>query len=297
MKFRTIGRHVREGVKNLFRNGWMTFASISAVTVTLLLSGVFLILLLNMNAIASQVEDDVEVRVYIDRSAENDQKNMLKDQIESLPEVAEVTYIPKEQGLENLIQSLGDEGKAFESLKDENPLRDVFAIKTKEPQDTITVANQAEDFDFVEEVQYGKGTVERLFKILEVSRNIGVVLIIGLLFTALFLIANTIKLTIISRRKEIEIMKLVGATNAFIRWPFFVEGLLLGLLGSIIPIVVLIFGYDFIYNEFNDKLKTLFIHMLPVHPFVTQVSVILAVIGIFIGIWGSLTSIRKFLKV
>lgn len=297
MKIRVIARHIREGIKSLIRNGWMTFASISAVTVTLLLTGVFLIVLLNMNSIALQIEDDVEVRVYIDRSAEEQQVNDLKNQIEELSEVKSVSFVTKEQGLENLIDSLGDEGEAFESLKDENPLQDMYVIKTNIPKDTVVVAQKVESFEAVDEVRYGKGTVERLFKVVEVSRNVGIVLIIGLIFTALFLIANTIKLTILSRRQEIEIMKLVGATNAFIRWPFFVEGLLLGLIGSIIPIVVLIIGYNFVFNEFNAKLKTMFIDLLPVYPFVIQLTFILVFIGVFIGVWGSLTSIRKFLKV
>lgn len=297
MKTRIFARHAKEGMKSFLRNGWMTFASVSAVTVTLLLTGVFLILLLNMNAIASQIEDDVEVRVYIDRSSEEQQIQELKTNLEELSEVKSVTFVSKEQGLEDLIDSLGDEGVAFESLKDENPLQDMYVVKTKVPKDTVIVAQKAEGLQAAAEVKYGKGTVERLFKVVEVSRNIGIVLIIGLIFTALFLIANTIKLTILSRSREIEIMKLVGATNSFIRWPFFVEGLLLGVVGSIIPIMVLIFGYNFLYTEFNAKLKAMFIQLLPVYPFVFQLTLILVFIGVFIGIWGSLTSIRKFLRV
>lgn len=297
MKFRTIVRHMKEGVKNLVRNGWMTFASISAVTVTLLLIGVFLVLLLNMNAVATQIEDDVEVRVYIERSATEEEKGQLKDQINANEKVESVTFKTKEEALDELIESLGDEGAAFSSLEDENPLRDMYVIKTSIPQDTMQVAGTVSSFAHVDEVKYGKGTVERLFKVLEVSRNIGIILIVGLVFTALFLIANTIKLTILSRQTEIEIMKLVGASNAFIRWPFFIEGLLLGILGSAIPIAVLLFGYEFVYNEFNAKLSTLFVQLLPVYPFVFQITALLVLIGVFIGIWGSLTSIRKFLKV
>lgn len=297
MRIRTFRRHLREGFKSLIRNGWMTFASVSTVTVTLLLTGVFLMVLLNMNSIASQIEDDVEVRVYIDRSANEEQVEALKQQIEQIPEVDSIEFVSRDEGLENLIESLGDEGQAFESLKDENPLQDMYVVKTKVPRDTVTVAERVETYDFAEEVRYGKGTVERLFNVIEVSRNIGIVLIVGLVFTALFLIANTIKLTILSRRREIEIMKLVGATNSFIRWPFFIEGLLLGLIGSIVPIVILIVGYNFIYNEFNARLSTMFIELLPVYPFVIQLTLILLFIGVFIGVWGSLTSVRKFLRV
>ena len=297
MKLRTLARHGKEGVKNLARNGWMTFASISAVTVTLLLVGVFLVVLLNMNAIGSQIEDDVEVRVYIERVADDAQKAELKAQLESIPEVERVIYQSKDESLEELIDSLGDDGKAFESLKDENPLNDVFIVKTAIPQDTVSVAEKANTFDHVSDVRYGKGTVERLFQVLEVSRNIGIVLIIGLMFTAMFLIANTIKLTIVSRRKEIEIMKLVGATNAFVRWPFFIEGLLLGLFGSVIPIAAITLGYHLIYQQFNEKLETIFVQMLPVYPFAYQLAAVLVLFGVVIGVWGSLTSVRKFLRV
>lgn len=297
MKFKTFGRHGKEGVKNLTRNRWMSLASISAVTVTLLLVGVFATLLLNLNDIGTQIEEDVEVRVFIDLTSDQSGQNELKEKIEDISKVSTVEFQSKEEGLDKLIESLGNEGEVFESLKDENPLNDVFIVKTANPEDTIEVAQTIEGFQNVEKVEYAKETVERLFNVMDMARNVGLAIIAGLLFTAMFLIANTIRITIVARRKEIEIMKMVGATNWFIRWPFLFEGILIGILGSAIPIALVIFGYDYIYTEINTRYPTLFIDLLPVYPFVLEVSALLILMGIVIGLWGSFTSIRKYLKV
>jgi cell division transport system permease protein len=146
-------------------------------------------------------------------------------------------------------------------------------------------------------VKYGQGEVEKLFGFTKISRNIGIALIIGLLFTAMFLISNTIKITIVARRREIEIMRLVGATNAFIRWPFFLEGLWLGLLGAILPIVIVGTGYYYMYDYLAPKLQDHFVKLLEFYPFIYQIAGLLLLMGAFIGVWGSLMSVRKFLKV
>jgi cell division transport system permease protein len=297
MKFKTLLRHNKEGIKNLARNGWMTFASVSAVTVTLLLVGVFLLLLLNINAIATQLEDDVEIRVYLDITADEKQQDELKKRIDKISNVKSIKFVSKEEGLAEFIESLGEQGEVFKFLEDENPLPDAYVVKTTDPQDTAKVAEQIQHYEHVSSINYGKGTVEKLFKVTETARNIGIILILGLLFTAMFLIANTIKLTIVSRGREIEIMKLVGATNSFIRWPFFVEGLLLGIIGALIPIVLLYFGYQLLYEAFSVNLATLFVQLLPVNTLMLKLSGLLISLGALIGVWGSLTSVRKFLRV
>ncbi|ARI75773.1 permease-like cell division protein FtsX [Halobacillus mangrovi] len=297
MKFKTFGRHGKEGVKNLARNRWMSIASISAVTVTLLLVGVFATLLLNLNDIGTQIEEDVEVRVFIDRTTDQQGQEELEEKLGNIAPVSSVEFQSKEEGLNQLIDSMGDEGEVFQSLKDENPLNDVFIVKTKDPEDTIQVAQSIEDFEHVEKVEYAKETVERLFNVMDMARNVGLAIIAGLLFTAMFLIANTIRITIVARRREIEIMKMVGATNWFIRWPFLFEGILIGILGAIIPIGLVVFGYDYLYTEITTRYPTLFIDLLPVYPFVFEVSGILILMGVIIGLWGSFTSIRKYLKV
>ncbi|ANC78557.1 cell division protein FtsX [Fictibacillus phosphorivorans] len=297
MKIRTLKRHFVEAFKSMGRNGWMSFASISAVTVTLLLVSVFLAILLNINYIASQIEDDVQIRAYIERTEKPDRYDAYKEELEKIGKVKTVEYQSKEEGLDELIESLGDEGEAFSSLKNENPLRDAFIIYTDKPQDTAAVAKEVEKFKFVNKVEYGKGTVEKLFKVTDVARNVGIVLVLGLVFTAMFLISNTIKLTIVTRRREIEIMKLVGATNGFIRWPFFIEGFALGVAGAVLPIVVITVGYQAIFDIVNQKLGTVFIELLPVTPLIPQLALLMILIGGVIGVWGSLTSVRKFLKI
>lgn len=297
MKIKTFSRHLREGAKSLARNGWMTFASISAVTITLLLVGVFLAVIMNMNHFASKVEKDVEIRVHIDPAATKEDQDALKASIQSLPEVDSIKFSSKQDELKRVIKSFGDSGKSFELFEQDNPLKDVYILKTKKPTDTVKAAKKIEKMQFVSMVQYGKGQVEKLFSTVKIGRNIGVVLIAGLLFTAMFLISNTIKITIYARRTEIEIMKLVGATNWFIRWPFLLEGLFLGVLGSILPIALILTAYNSALSVLNEKLTGTIFEMLPYNPFVFQLSALLLLIGAVIGMWGSVMSVRRFLKV
>ncbi|MGX6445272.1 permease-like cell division protein FtsX [Neobacillus sp. K501] len=297
MKIRTLGRHARESLKSITRNGWMTFASVSAVTVTLILVGVFFVIMMNLNRVAETIEEDVQIRVHIDVAANEEDQKALKSKIEQLPEVKSVKYSSKEDELQALIKSMGEDGDSFKLFEQDNPLNDVYIVKTKNPNDTMKIAEKMAKFEYVTKSVYGKGTVEKLFKFINASRNVGIVLIAGLFFTAVFLISNTIKITIIARRREIKIMRLVGATNAFIRWPFFLEGLWLGILGAILPIILISIAYYNAYAFLAPKLVGNFIQILPFEPFVYQVSGLLVLMGGLIGVWGSVMSVRKFLKV
>jgi cell division transport system permease protein len=297
MKIRTLGRHTRESFKSLARNGWMTFASVSAVTVTLILVGVFFVIMMNLNQVAKNIEEDVIIRVHIDVAANEQDQQALKRQINDIPEVKSIVFSSKEKELNNMITSMGEEGKAFKLIEQENPLNDVFIVKTKKPTDTMTVAKQIEQMEYASKVKYGQGHVEKLFKFINASRNVGLALIIGLLFTAMFLISNTIRITIVARRREIQIMRLVGATNAFIRWPFFLEGLWLGILGAVVPIILISSSYYYAYDYLAPKLEGNFIQLLAYEPFIYQVSGLLILMGAFIGMWGSMMSVRKFLKI
>ncbi|MFA1821357.1 permease-like cell division protein FtsX [Virgibacillus oceani] len=298
MKFRTLTRHLRSGLKNITRNGWMTIASIGAVTTTLILVAVFLAVMLNLNEMADNIEDDVEVNTLIDPTfTEEDKITALGEQIAEINKVESVIFSSRDDELEKLIFSMGEEGQAWQLYEQDNPLNHVFIVRTFSPEDTIPVAEEIETFAGVEEVNYGQGVVERLFEFNTYARTIGLVLILGLVFTAIFLISNTIKITIMARREEIGIMKLVGATNSFIRWPFFIEGLLLGVLGSIIPIGIVLGGYYYVDTNISERINYSFVELLPFNPFAWQLSIIILVIGAFIGIWGSVMSVRKFLKV
>ncbi|MGZ4160377.1 MAG: permease-like cell division protein FtsX [Neobacillus sp.] len=297
MKVRTIGRHARESFRSIGRNGWMTFASVSAVTVTLILVGVFFSIMMNLNKVAQTIEEDVQIRVHIDVAANKQDQQKLQNEIAKVPEVKSIKFSSKEQELKELVKSLGEEGKAFKLFEQDNPLNDVFIVKTKNPTDTMKAAKKIEKMNYVAKVKYGQGSVEKLFNFIKASRNVGVVLIIGLFFTAIFLISNTIKITIIARRREIKIMRLVGATNNFIRWPFFLEGLWLGILGSILPIILISIAYYKAYDYIAPKLAGNFMQILPYNPFVYQVSGLLILMGAMIGVWGSVMSVRKFLRV
>ncbi len=297
MKFRTMTRHIREGFKNIIRNGWMSIASIGAVTVTLILVGTFVAIMLNVNEMAHKVEEDVEIKVLIDLTAEDDEVTELGEQIEELAGVGTMRFSTKDDELEQLVDSMGEQGEAWALYEQDNPLNHAYVVKASDPQDTEKIATEVESLDNVYKVVYGQEVVSNLFKFNNYARTIGLVLIAGLVLTAVFLISNTIKLTIMNRSTEIGVMKLVGATNGFIRWPFFIEGLLLGVLGALIPIGLISSGYYYIVNNFSGKTSFYFIELLPFNPFIWQLSGIILLFGAFIGVWGSVNSVRKFLKV
>src|SRR5690625_6392098 len=182
---------------------------------------------------------------------------------------------------------MGEEGQVWTMIEQDNPLNHAYIVKTINPHDTEKVATQIENMEYVYRVNYGQEVVPKLFKFNQYARTIGMILIAGLVLTAMFLISNTIKLTIMARSREIGIMKLVGATNGFIRGPFFVEGLLLGVLGSIIPIIVIATGYYFIVENISGQTTFHFVQLLPFNPFIYQLSGIILLVGGFIGMLGS----------
>lgn len=305
MKFSTFIRHLREGSKNIIRNGWMSFASISSIFISLFLLGVFILLALNLNYMASQIESQVQIRVYLETDAQEDVVSDLQKKIANISEVSKVTYVSKEDGLAILREKMGDQnGDWLEGYDNENnPLPVSFTIEVFNARLVESVAqqiwtiNNALPTPPVFEVKYGQGTVETLFKITNAIRNIGFTIVVGLGITAILLISNTIKMTIVARRREIGIMKLVGATNAFIRWPFFVEGALIGVVSSVVTTIVILIGYDQVVKAFEIDLSLMLIQLLPLKEVSTMTAVLMITIGSLIGIWGSVMSVRKYLKV
>ena len=305
MKISTVSRHLREGTKNVVRNGWMTFASISSIAISLFILGIFVLITLNVNDIAAQIEKQVEINVYLEVNTSQDQINALETQIQAIHEVKTIKFVSKEEGLVYLRQKLGESGKAlldgFEG--ENNPLNDAFTIEVDDPRNVAVVADQISAINIgkdpkpIYKVNYGKGTVEALFKVTQIVRWVGIGIVILLSFTAVFLIANTIKITILARRKEISIMKMVGATNSFIRWPFFIEGALLGFIGSVIPTAIILGGYWKLLNMSSLNLNLLMVELTPFGEIAPTMTALLLGIGMVIGIWGSLISVRKFLRV
>lgn len=300
MIFKSGFRHLREGFKGTLRNGWMTFAAISAVTITLLLVGVFALVMFNVNEISENVENDVEIQVFVTRTAEKANVEKLGENLEQIPGVASVTFSSKENELENFRNQLGEDANAYGTVEKDNPLHDRYIVKASDPLNTETVADAVQSLANVDKVTYGQDYIDKMFAFFNGIRIGGLVLIVGLTLMAMFLISNTIKMTIFSRRREIEIMRLVGAKNSFIRWPFFIEGLLLGVFGALIPIAVIYFGYDVAYSALQpslDQLNSDIFKLIDPSVLTTQVSLVLLALGAFIGIWGSTTSLGRFLKV
>ncbi|PAV31028.1 cell division protein FtsX [Virgibacillus profundi] len=297
MKFRTFTRHIREGFKNIIRNGWMTIASVGAVTTTLVLVAAFLALVLNLNEMADNIEEDVEIKVLIDLTADEEQIKEIGNEINGISGVDTVQFSSKDDELENLIESMGEEGESWQLYEQDNPLSHAYVVKAKNPTNTERIAKDIQEMGAVQGVDYGRDYVEGLFQFNDYARTIGLAVIIGLILTAVFLISNTIKITIMARSREIGIQKLVGATNGFIRWPFFIEGLLLGVLGSLIPIGAVLGGYYYLENNLGVLDNYSFVELLPFNPFAWQLSLIVLAIGAVIGVWGSVMSVRKFLKV
>lgn len=305
MKFSTLLRHIREGFKNVARNGWMSFASMGSIVVSLFILGVFMLLAMNVNKLADQIESQVQIRVYLQVDTPQEKIEDINRIIGRLPEVKKVTFVSKEEGLKRLQESLDEDTKnALEGYdKENNPLPDGFDVDVFDPEKVADVAkqiqaiNSSDDTQPIFKVNYGQGTVEKLFRITNAVRNVGLVIVAGLAIMAMFLISTTIKMTILARRREIGIMKLVGATNTFIRWPFFVEGVIIGLCGSAISSAVVLYGYSSLVKSAQYDLGLMLIKFASVSEVGWTIAGTLLVLGTLLGIWGSIVSVRKYLKV
>lgn len=305
MKISTYVRHMREASKNVVRNGWMTFASVSSIAISLFILGLFLILSLNVQHLSEQIEKQVEIRVFLELETPEEAIAELERDIRALPGVSQVRFVSKDEGLEWLRERMGERGEQLlQGLEGENnPLNDAFTVEVSEPRQVpetaaaIEALNEGKTPPPIYEVKYGQGTVESLFKATRIINNIGLVLVACLGLTAMFLISNTIKLTIMARNREIKIMKLVGATNSFIRWPFFLEGMILGLIGAMLPTAVLAYGYYALTNSSHVDLSLFMLELKPFEDTIYPLAGLLVGIGVVIGIWGSTISVRKYLKV
>ncbi|EJW18380.1 permease-like cell division protein FtsX [Paenibacillus alvei] len=303
MIFNSLTRHVREGSKSILRNGWMSFASVSSIVISLFILGVFMLLSLNVNEMTKQIDNKVQIRVFLKLDVTKEQKELLATDIGNMSEVSKVISVSKEEGMKMLQENLGEDGKELLNgyTKETNPLPDSFTVEVYDPATISMVAkkiNAINDTNSAKplwKVNYGKGTVDTLLKVTATVRNFGLIIVAGLAVTAMFLISNTIKVTIMARQRELSIMKLVGATNSFIRGPFFVEGALIGLLGSLLTVGILFYGYQQLVTNFELGLQM--VKLVPLQDAWLLVGSSLVALGILIGMWGSTISIRKFLKV
>lgn len=292
---RNFFRHIRDGFRSLFRNGWMTTTSIMTMTLTLIMVGGLSILLLNMNVLADNIEQGLQVRVHIDLLAESEDEATLKDEIESLAEVTGVTYRSKEEELANLIKNYGSEFELFEG--DSNPLFNIFVVNVEDPNQLASVAEKITQFDSVANVEYGGFNTENIVNILETSRYILAIVSAIFIVVAVLLVSNTIKATISARQTEIEIMRLVGAKNSFIRAPFAIEGALIGLIGAAFATAILFGIYSFITRAPGELLGIVNLNLVAVWPMLLYIGIGLFIIGMILGVIGARRSMKQFLKI
>lgn len=295
MVLRSLGYYCREAGRSLVRNSWLSLSSIIVVAISLLILGTSLLLAVNADRLIRSVESSVEITVFLKNEALSRQVEELGKKIESVPGVVQVEFISKEEGLKELKESLGENAGALEGLEENNPLPDAYRIKTARADQVPGVALRLEKFPEVDTVRYGRGAVEKLLSVTGWLRTAGVIAMSLLALLSVFLIATTIRLSVIARRKEISIMKILGATNWFIRAPFVLEGMTLGFLGAAVSTAVLSFGYISLLDRV--QLPVPFFSPVVDLDLIFQIAGGLVTFGLLIGALGSAISIRKHLRV
>lgn len=295
MSFSTKEYFVKETYKSIRRNGFMSFASISTVAVSLLVLGMFLMIFLNTNNLTQYLESQVQVSVYMQDSATDKELAAAKEKLQKMPGVVKVTQVSKQQALERFKKRLGDQEQLLNSLGKDNPFPNSFEVQVDNPQRIKVITPQISQIPKVEIAKFGQEVVEHLFQLSKILRMGGIVLVVFLAMATLFIISNTIRLTVFARRKEVIIMKYVGATDWFIRWPFLLEGMTLGFFGAILASIFINSIYSGLLERIHATLA--FLPLLPASPLLFYVDLFLLVAGTGIGALGSYISLRKFLRV
>ena len=294
MKISTGEYIIRETMISLKRNSWMSFASIGTVAVSLFVLGMFLILVVNMNRMTDSLESQVEISVYVKDEVNEAGVRTLEERITAMQGIESVKFVDREKAMERFRDRLGDQQFLLDALGDKNPLPNSFEVRVVRPDMVRTAAEAIAELPGVETAKYGQDVVEHLFDITRLVRLFGLALMFVLALATLFIISNTIRLTVFARRKEVAIMKYVGATDWFIRWPFLLEGVVLGCLGGIVAALVLRGVYRIIAAKIYDTLA--FFPLIPENPFLHYVTAAILVCGMLIGALGSTISLKKFLK-
>ncbi|MCL5982183.1 MAG: permease-like cell division protein FtsX [Firmicutes bacterium] len=292
--FRSWGYCLPEAFRSIVRNSWMSFASVGAVAVTLFILGSFMLLNVNVEYLTNQIKDQVEIIAYVDEVLSGAEVDRLRVSLIQMDRVEEVRFVSRQEALQRLKEDLGEEMVAGFEADGRNPLRDSFEIRAIIPEDIPQVATELEAMPGIARIDYGTAVVEKLFRFAGAVRWVGLFFMGGLALTALFLIANTIKLTVAARSTEIMIMKYVGATEWFVRWPFLIEGLALGSFGALLPTLALIYLYGQTVAVAQVHLN--FLPLVPPQEIVWHLARILLLLGTAIGGAGSLLSMRRFLK-
>lgn len=294
--FRIFFRSIRDALKSVVRNFSLSFASIMCTTITLILVAVAVVAAANVNNATRLIEDELTIVTYLKKDVTEEQIENIKSEISSYKNIEEVTFKSKDEWKLEMSE-YDDSFKTVLNYLDENPLMDSFVLKVNDVKKLSETSEYIKAINGVDTVKYGEGMVEQVISIFDIVQKIVVVVVIALVVVTSFLISNTIKLTIFSRRNEIEIMRLVGASNITIKLPFLFEGFIIGLIGSIIPVCITIYGYVILYSRMHGKLFSNMIMLIKPYPFVFWVSLIVIAIGALVGMYGSIKAVRKYLKV
>lgn len=296
--FRIISRNIRDAFYSVFRNFSLSLASISCITITLLVVAISIILSYNVNNFSSLVEKDITIVTFLNSDIDEASRNDVGTEINKMGNISSVEY----QDKMDITKEMMDSSETFKNIMgnwsvEENPIQSTYLVKVKDINKIADTAKKITKIKGVSTVKYGEGMVEQMVSIFEVVKKVTIGIVIALVVVTAFLISNTIKITITSRKREIDIMRLVGASNLNIKIPFIIEGLFLGMIGSIIPIVATIYGYVALYENFDGQLFSPFIKLIKPDPFVYTISLVLLTIGILVGMFGSWKAVRKHLKI
>ena len=295
---RTFFRSLRDAFKSVVRNFSLSLASITCITITLIIIASALLLSENVKNFTDEIEKDVTIVAFLESDVKDDTRENFETSLKKNLNVETFEYKSKDEVKEEMAK----ENKTFSSVLSEwddasNPLKDTYTIKVRDVKSIGKTAKEIESTDGVNSVQYGEGLVEKLVGVFDAIEKITYIAALALIIVTVFLIINTIKLTIFSRKREIGIMRLVGASNSRIKLPFVIEGIILGMIGSIIPILVVVFGYTGLYDYFGGVLFSPVIKLVSPMPFVVNTSLIILVIGMVVGMVGSARAVRRYIKV
>lgn len=298
--FRILNRNIRDSFKSVFRNFSLSLASISCITITLIVVAVSIVLSLNVNNFTKIIEKDVTIVVFLDVDITEEEIDKVYNEIITLDnvEINNVEFRDKmDISKEMMSSSEVFKGIMSDWTREDSPIQDTYQVKVTDINLIHKTADELKNIENVSVVKYGEGMVEQLVSVFDVIRKCSIAVVIALIVVTAFLITNTIKITIMSRKREIEIMRLVGASNINIRLPFIFEGLILGMLGSIIPIIITVYGYTALYDHFGGRLFSEFIKLIQPTPFVYLISFALLAIGMIVGMFASAKAVRKYLKI
>ncbi len=295
---RMLTRSIRDAFKSVVRNFSLSLASISCITITLIIVALAIIASFNVDNFTKEIEKDMTIVVFMDNESTDDNIKDAETRIKKLSNVEKYTYQSKVDVKEQM-QSESDVFKAVldEWDEDESPLKDTLQIKVKDVTKIKDTANKIKNMDHVSVVRYGEGYVDKMVTAFSSIEKVTYGIVVALIVVTIFLIINTIKLTISARHREIEIMRVVGASNLSIKIPFIIEGMILGLFGSIVPVLVTTYGYLAFYKHFDGYLFSELIKLITPEPFIYQTSLIVIVIGVLVGMVGSASAVRKYLKI